>query len=807
MPAGASQELSFGQQLRRLRLLAGLTREALAERSGVSVATLAALEGAQRRRPYPNTAVALAEALQLSPADRQGLLELASGTAALSEPTPVEPTPITRSTRRVWLPTPPTALIGRDADLATAIALLDPSASAVPLLTMLGPGGVGKTRLALAVAAQLVGAYCDGVVFVDLGLLRDHKLVPATIANALEVRESSRRGSYEQLLAYLRERQVLLVLDNFEHLQGAVPLLAELLETCPRLALLVTSRVALRLRSEHRFAVTPLAVPNLSAEPTLSEIAAAPAVQLFVERAQAVAQHFVLDATTAPAVAAICQRLDGMPLSLELAAARSGLLQPGALLRRVERRLPLLTGGTADLPERQQTLLNTLAWSHDLLQPREQTLFRRLAVFQGGSTLEAAERVCTAQQTSGAARAIEADLGADELIEAVQTLIDNSLLRPVRAETGERLLVMLETVREYALDCLARSGEAERIQDRHLAWSVELAERAAQEMSGPLQGVWLVRLDRMLDNVRAALTWARASRRIEPGLRVAGSLGWFWSIRRHVSEGREWLEALLQSAAEEEVAAAVRATACYAAGLLASIQGDYVWAIHRLEQSIPLYRAAGDTVGAVRARNTRGGVAFDQGNLAEALELWTQTAGQARATGDLGEMAHAVGNQGEALFHMGNVTAAEQRHVEALALARQAGRTDLEAMQLGNLGNVARKRGELALASKLHRQALGIKHELGAHRQIAITLADLAGVAGAEGRGTRAARLVAAATGLREALGVPQPVPERNGTDEAVAPALAALSEEARVAAFNEGRALTLEQAVAYALEAWTAED
>jgi predicted ATPase len=532
--------------------------------------------------------------------------------------------------------------------------------------------------------------------------------VAATIARALDLRESGGRSARELLVEHLRERQVLLVPDNFEHLLDAGPLLAELLQGCPRLALLVTSRAALRLRSERRLAVAPLATPAEQSS-SAEAVASSPAVRLFMDRARTIAPDFVLDPETTPQVAAICRRLDGMPLALELAAARVRLLAPDALLRRLERRLPLLTGGAPDLPERQQTLKQTLAWSHDLLGPGAQVLFRRLAVFEGGGTLEAVERVCNEQpqeNTRDGTLSATNVLGADDLLEKLQALVDNSLVLPIQTPTGQHVFAMLETVREYAQERLRQSGEMEQSRTRHLFWCLGLAEDAAPELTGPRQGLWLDRLDEVLDNLRAALNWAQASGQTEVGLRLAGALGRFWSTRRYVGEGREWLERFLEADAAGQSVPAVRAAASYAAGLLANIQGDYAWAVHRLDESTALYREAGDLLGAVRAQDTRGGVVYDQGQLADALVQWEQTLILARAAGSLGDVAHLVGNQGEALFHMGDLAGAETHHTEALAFARHAGRSDVEAMQLGDLGNVARERGDLALATDLQRQAL-----------------------------------------------------------------------------------------------------
>jgi tetratricopeptide (TPR) repeat protein len=391
------------------------------------------------------------------------------------------------------------------------------------------------------------------------------------------------------------------------------------------------------------------------------------------------------------------------------------------------------------------------------------------------------------------------ELAAEEVLERLQVLVDNSLAHRTLGSDDDPHFGMLETVREYALEQLETAGEGEAHGRRHAAYFLALAEQAEPELHGADQRSWLDRLDRELDNLRAALSWAHEAGQTELGLRLAGAIGRFWWTRRYVGEGREWLERFLEADRRVEGAAAARA--CYAAGVLGSIQGDQAQAVRRLEQSIALYQAVGDTLGAVRALNSRGGAAYDQGHLTEALALWEQALIQARATSNLGEVAHALGNQGEARFHLGDLAGAEQCHTEALALARQAGRTDIEAMQLGNLGNVARRRGDLTRATDLQFQALTLKRELGARRQIAITLADLASIAGAQGHGIRAARLLAAAIALREAIGTPPPVPEWTATQQAVAAALAELSEEARTAAFAFGRALTLEQAIAYAVE------
>jgi predicted ATPase len=376
-------------------------------------------------------------------------------------------------------------------------ALLTSSTPAVRLLSLIGPGGVGKTRLALEVGATVRDAFSDGAAFVDLAPLRDHRLVPATIARVLGIHESGRQSAQELLVAHLRERQLLLTLDNFEHLLGATPLVTELLAACSRLSILVTTRSALRVRSERRFSVPPLATPAAAdTADTLDAAQAAtlyPAIRLFVERVQSVAPEFSLDSDNAPVVAEICRKLDGLPLALELAAARVHLLSPRALLPRLEHRLHLLSSGPVDLPERQRTLRGALDWSYDLLDPPERALLRRLAVFAGGWTIEAAEAVCA-----------DADLPASDVLQHLSVLVDNSLVRRLDHKADEPRFGMLETIREYALDHLTVDAEDADVRNRHLHFYVNVAEAAEPNLHGPDQAHCADSVEREIDDVRAA---------------------------------------------------------------------------------------------------------------------------------------------------------------------------------------------------------------------------------------------------------------------------------------------------------------
>jgi len=788
-PFFASEVPTFATQLRLFRLRAGLTQEVLAERAGVSSATIAALEQGLRRRPYPHTLAALAHALQLGPADQATLLARANRLVGRTQElgSAIAPARAAGPELHARLPVPPTVLVGREDEVVAATALLQTPDPATRLLTLVGPGGVGKTRMALAVAAALANTYSDGVVFVDLAPLRDHRLLPVAIARALGLRESGGRSARQRVFEYLRGRRLLLVLDNFEHVMSGVVLVAELLESCPRTVLIVTSRTALRLRAERRFAIGPLAVPTGADAKDYDVIAASPAVSLFVERAQAAAPNFGLTAANATAVAAVCRRVDGMPLAIELAASRVRLLPPATLLRRLERRLSLLADGAADLPERQQTLRNTIAWSYHLLDPHAQALFRQLAVFVGGCTLEAIESVCCGD-----------DPAAQDVLEVVGALIDNSLVCGVDCGDDKVRFEMLETIREYGLEQLEACRETEGARRRHFDWYLSLAERVAPERFERAHPAILKQEE---DNLRAALNWASEHREVALGLRLAGALAGFWWVSGYPREGSAWLHPLLALAEGAEVPAAVRANALHGAAVLANAQGEYARSKVQLKQSVALFRESGDVLGHARAIASLGGTAYDEGDLDGAIGLWTESLALAREAGDPGEVAESLGCIGEATYHLGDLEGAAQRLEEASAIARQAGRTDIEAWQIGALANVARRQGDLARATTLQRRALAMETALVDRRQIAISLEHLAQMDASAGGGERAARLLGSATALRELIGAPQPAPDRSDTEQAVAGARAALGEPLWATAFQAGRSLSLEQAIAEGLE------
>ncbi len=733
-----------------------------------------------------------------------------------------------RSRPQSNLPTPLTPLVGREQEIAAVCALL--SRPEVRLITLTGTGGIGKTRLAIHVAAEVLADFPDGVFFVSLASLSDPALVLSTIAQILDVKESGARPVPELLTAYLRDKYLLLCLDNFEHLLEASPQLTDLLRVCPHLAILVTSRAVLHLQGEHLFPVPPLAVPDLTGLPLTAEtLPNSAAVALFLQRAQAIQPTFQLTSTNARPIAELCIRLDGLPMAIELAAARIPLFPPQALLARLNQRLHLLTSGTRDVPVRQQTLRNTIAWSSDLLSHDEKTLFLRLAVFVGGCTFEAVEAVCNAQ----------GDLETD-VLEAVAALVDKSLLRQEEQADGQPRLLMLETIREYALECLKASGEAEAVQRQQAIFFLRLSEEAEPKIRGPEQSTWRARLEAEQDNLRAALRWTLESQEVEMGLQLVGALLAFWRVSNQDREGRNWCEqALALPGARARTVA--RAKALLAAGTMTVFQGDLPQAKLLLEESIAIGREAGP-VGKRNLAHALAGlarVALSQGNLGAARELAAEGVRLFQEVGEVWGTALALNFLGTATLELGDLVAAsplleesvalfrvEDRQrlalslnalglvalrqrddagarahfEEALSVARETGDEFYIAEALTRLGTVAQRKGDYRRSEALFQQSLALIWIRGYRENIAEDLAGLAAAASLLGQPERAARLFGAVEALREVSGIrlsPRLSAEYDRTVEGIR---SHLDEATFAQAWEKGYAMELSQAIAEAL-------
>jgi predicted ATPase/class 3 adenylate cyclase len=678
------------------------------------------------------------------------------------------PPPRTLEGRVTNLPAQPTPLVGRDRELEAVRALL--LAEDTRVVTLTGPGGTGKTRLALQVAADTVDEFPDGVYGVLLAPVTDPEVVPLELARVLGIDETPTQPIVEALKAGLAGRRTLILFDNFEHVGAAASVLADLLTACPRLKLLVTSREPLRIAAERQYPVPPLPVAD--------------AVMLFLERARAVRPDFELTDETAPIVAEICERLDGLPLAVELAAAWSKVLPPAALLRRLERRLELPASRIADVPTRQSTLREAIAWSYDLLSDEERRLHARLSVFMGGCTVEGAERVADP----------DGELGID-VLEGIASLVDRSLLRESGDYEDEPRFAMLATIREYAREHLRETGEEDEVLRRHALEFARFAEEAEVGLRTGDQLLWFSRLENDHDNLRAALDSSAANGDEETALRLGGALGWFWYAHGHALEGCARLIDLLgrtQNVPEE-----LRARSMYALGVLLDQRGEPERAAELVERSLAVFREHREQERLARALNSLGTIKRSLGDPESARSLLEESIRVRRELGDEAGTAGALSNLGVVAFEQGDLDGAETRFTETLALDRVHGNEWGAAVTLDNLAAVALERGDYDRGGELIRDTLVAAKRLADRELIAFGLEKAAVLAAAKGNAARAGRLAGAADGLRESAGFERSRFDREWLERHLSAVAGEEFEAGRVA----GRALESDEALREAMD------
>ena len=814
-----SDIISLGVWIKRRRKALDLTQTALAQRVGCSLILIQKIE-ADARRPSREIAARLADVLELADDERAPFIQAARmelSVARLAPPTQsvvrgafvptqarsAEPPEHHQPLPSTNLPIPLTTLIGRVQEIAQVCALLH--TPQIRLVTLTGPGGTGKTRLGLQVATELIDSFPDGVYFVDLAPIREPTLVISAIVQTLGIQEAGSRPLVVQLKQFLTDKHMLLLLDNFEHLLEAAPVVTDLLATAPHLTVLLTSRVVVGVYGEQIFPVPPLLLPDLNALPPLDQLLQVETLRLFVERARAARPDFSLTHANARTVSEICHRLDGLPLAIELAAMRMRLLAPQALLDRLSSRLSMLSGGSRTLPARQQTLRDTLAWSYDLLNTREQILFRWLAVFVGGCTLAAVEFLC----------ALDGDRALDALKD-LASLLDNSLVQQREGTDGEPRFSMLETIREYALEHLVASGEFELMEQRHATFFVtlaELAERAARDQNATQQVLWLDRLEIEHPNLRAALVWCCTQGDASMGLRLVIELDWFWAHRSYMHEARSSIvEALTPRGGASQLHTAtsqlLRAKALGLLGTRAIWWNDLDTAQPLLAESLALYRELGETWNCADILGDLGMVSLYRGDYAQCAALLDESLSLFQQLDDKPMIAWSFFYWGTLLYTQGDPNGAADLWKQGLALTRPFESTWSIAVYLVHLGLVALDLGDYEQSRVDLRESLTRFRDLGERWNMALVLEVCAGLAAAQAHqradvqlaGRRAARLFGAAEALRETLGAPPLLTYRDHYQRGVTATRSLLDEEAFAAAWAAGRALPLEQVIAEAL-------
>ncbi len=729
----------------------------------------------------------------------------------------------TLSSRANNLPAQATPLVGREKELAAVEQLL--SRQDVRLVTLSGPGGTGKTRLSLQVAADLLDQFEHGVYFVNLAPVRDPALVMSAIAQALGVRESGDKTLGDLLKDHLREMQAFLLLDNFEQVVSAAPLVADLLAPCPRLKIMVTSREVLRLRGEHEFFVPPLSLPDVENLPSIEQLPQYAAVALFIQRALAVKSDFIITEQNAAAVAKICARLDGLPLAIELAAARCKLLSPQAMLARLENRLGLLTSGARDLPARHQTLRDAIAWSYNLLNDVERKLFARLAVFVGGCTADAVQTICEYENA----------------IDMLASLLDKSLLRVEEMAGGEARFGMLETIREFALECLGDSEETNDLHLRHAQFYLEWMKRARKELLGAQAGTWLNRIEAEHANLRAALAWTLEHDHVDMTVQLNRAIWRFWNIRRYFNEGSRWAQVALQAVRQKQLSAEIMFLALDSAAgwandqgdyaearrlhteclslqrergnargiaislnnlaLVAENQGDYDFAIRLHEESLSLVRQLNEPQLIAAALTNLGNVVQFKGDYERAVALQEESIAIRRTLEDQWGLGITLVNLAEALLYRDDHLRAISLCEECIALHRQMGNEMNTAYPLATLGRAMLGCGDAAQAEKYLRASLALLSKSEDKPSTLDVLTRLGFAAVAQNHYAHGARLLSAQATLRAAIGHPLQPADFSENAQSIDLARAQLGETAFGAAWKEGRAMALEQAIAYALE------